>query len=95
MWSRENETVRICSNRFGRETDRVAGNIREYQCDNPQCDHPRSDRAIVAQVNEQEDLNQSVSTKKAAATLIAATTTWCRQRVTHQVHLKFSSSKTH
>ena len=49
------------------QTDRVTGNLREYQCDNPQCGHPRSGKAIVAQVNEQEDLSQSVSTKKSSS----------------------------
>jgi hypothetical protein len=35
------------------QTDRVTGDLREYQFDNPQCGHPRSGKAIVAQVNEQ------------------------------------------
>ena len=49
------------------QTDRVTGDLREYQCDNPQCGHPRSGKAIVAQVNEQKHLSQSVvSTKKSS-----------------------------
>ena len=50
------------------QTDRVTGDLREYQCDNPQCGHPRGSRAIVAQVNEQEDLSESVSTKSSSYT---------------------------
>jgi len=42
----------------------MTGDLQEYPCDNPQFGHPRSRKAIVAQVNEQEDLSQSVSTKK-------------------------------
>ena len=49
------------------QTDRVTGDLREYQCDNPQCGHPRGGKAIVAQVNEQEDLNESVSTKSSSS----------------------------
>jgi hypothetical protein len=50
------------------QTDRVTGDLREYQCDNPQCGHPRRGNAIVGQVNEQEDLNESVSTKSSSDT---------------------------
>jgi hypothetical protein len=50
------------------QTDRVTGDLREYQCDNPQFGHPRGGNAIVGQVNEQEDLNESVSTKSSSDT---------------------------
>ena len=36
------------------QTDRVTGDLREYQCNNPQCGHPRRSNAIMGQVNEQE-----------------------------------------
>ena len=49
------------------QTDRVTGDLREYQCDNPQCGHPMSSKAIVAQVNEQEDLSESVGTKSSSS----------------------------
>lgn len=49
------------------QTDRVTGDLREYQCDNPQCGHLRGGNAIVGQVNEQEDLNESVSTKSSSS----------------------------
>ena len=48
------------------QTDRVTGNLREYQCDNPQCGHPRSGKAMVVQVNEQKDLSTSASTKSSS-----------------------------